>query len=239
MPRKKKSIPQLEKQEDKKPIETEETPTTEKKDKQFYWILIGMAAIIIVFFSSYFFLASLNSFNYNGLTFTKEKFGDIPVFHHYYNFNVDGQLVKYNLFLRNDPRKNNIPVTGSIVDEGLEFRRDNFVYISVDPEDLTECEYSRVGISTLAAFLSNNYLNVKGAAPKESLANESNVEYVTCETNPQDVVILVKAGDETKIIYEKKNCQIIQIANCQVLEAIEKFQVHSILDAKKRRESSS
>ena len=215
--------------------EEQKTESPEKKpDKQIYMVLIAMAILIAVFFASYFIFKSFNTFTYEGLTFTKEKFGEILVFHHYYLFNSQGELFQYNLYVRNDPRKNSVPITGKAVDEGIEFRQDNFVYISVNPENLTQCEYTLVGLSNLASFLSDNQLNVKGAAPIKELANETNVRYATCDTHPDDEVIIVQAGNETKIIQENDNCHIIQIANCEVLPAIEKFQIKSILDARKR-----
>ena len=225
MPKKKKNI--------KKNIEKEKNKI--KSDKPLYIILVAMALLVAVFFASYYIFKSFNTFKYEGLTFTKEKFGDIPVFHHYYFFNSEGKLFQYNLYLRNDPRKNTVSITGRAIDKGLEFRQDNFVYLSVSPENLTQCEYSRVGISNLATFLADNQLNVKGAAPNESLAKETNVRYATCDTHPDDTVILVQAGNETKVIQEEDDCHIIQIANCEVLQAIEKFQVKSILDARKKK----
>lgn len=225
----------MKEKEKSEPVKKEENIS--KKDKQVHRIIFTMVAVIGVFIVFYFIFNSLQAFKYNGLSFTKEKFGEIPVFHHYYNFDIEGKLIKYNLYLRNDPRTNNVPITGEAIDEGIEFRRDNTVYVSVSPKGLDECEYSRVGISNLALFLADNQLNVKGASPNEDLAKESNIVYATCDTHSNDVVILIRSGEETEIIHEKNNCYIIQIANCQVLEAIEKFQVQSILDARERRQS--
>ena len=193
-----------------------------------------MLLLVAIFFASYYIFKSLNTFKYEGLTFTKERFGEIPLFHHYYNFNSKGELFQYNLYLRNDPRKNTVPITGKAIDERIEFGQDNFVYLSVAPENLTQCEYSRVGISNLASFLTDNQLNVKGAAPNESLAEENNVRYATCSTHPNDIVIIIQAGNETKLIQEEDDCYIIQIANCEVLQAIEKFQIKALLDSRKK-----
>lgn len=206
-----------------------------KKDYSLYWLFGALAFIVIVFFTFYYIFSSLNKFEYEGLTFTKERFGEIPVFHYYYLYNFEEKQYQYNLYLRNDPRKNTVPITGRAVSEGIEFPIGNTIYVSVAPEGLVGCEYGSVGISNLATFLRDNQLKVKGASPDEKLAKENNVEYATCENHPKDVVILLKGGNETRVVLEKENCYVIEVANCEVLQAIEKFQVESILDAKARR----
>ncbi len=224
MPKKKKKIK----------LELNNTRKKTKSDKQLYVVIGAMLLLVAVFFASYYAFKSINTFKYEGLTFTKERFGEIPLFHHYYNFNSKGELFQYNLYLRNDPRKNAVPITGKAVDERIEFRQDNFVYLSVNPENLTQCEYSRVGISNLASFLADNQLSVKGAATNETLAEENNVRYATCSTHPDDVVIIIQTGNETKLIQDEDDCYIIQIANCEVLQAIEKFQLKTLLDSRKK-----
>ncbi len=226
----------------KEKVRKEEGEESEKKarkskgrNKEIYIVLGMMAFLVAVFFASYYIFQSLNKFEYEGLTFTKTKFGDIPVFHHYYYFNLRNELFKYNLYLRNDPRKNNVPITGSAVDDGVEFPLGNTVYVSVDPAGLVGCEYGSVGISQLSSFLSDNQLRVKGASPNETIAEEVNVEYATCETKPTDVVVIVKGGEKTEIEYKNDNCAVISIANCEVLQAIEKFQVKAVLDARERK----
>lgn len=213
------------------PSLTEKTPAP-RRNRQFLWIIGAMLILVSVFFASSYFFNQLRSFEHEGLTFTKEKFGEIPVFHYYYYITPK---LKYNLYLRKDPRMNTVPFTGKAVDEGIEFFQETPIYLSVNPEGLTECEYGRVGISQLATFLADNQLQVIGSAPDEKLAKEANVKYATCAFRPNDMVILLEAGDKTQIVRQSDLCFKIQIANCEVLEAVEKFQVQSILDARVRR----
>lgn len=228
-----KKITEEEAQEEEGEAEKEDKKT-KFGNKEIYVVLGMLAFLVAVFFASYYVFQSLNKFEYEGLTFTKTRFGDIPVFHHYYYFNLGDELFKYNLYLRNDPRKNVVSITGRAVDEGVEFPLGNEVYVSVDPAGLVGCEYGSVGISQLSSFLADNQLKVIGASPNETIAEEVNVEYATCESKPADVVIIVRGGDKTEIEYKRDNCAVINIANCEVLEAIEKFQVKSILDARER-----
>ena len=209
-----------------------------KKDKEiksvnpFYTVFIAFGILIIVFFASYYIFSNFNKFKYQSLTFTKEKFGEIPVFHYYYYITPE---IKYNLYLRNDPRDNLVQFTGRTIEI---FKSDN-VYLSVNPKNLTQCEYGRVGIGSLASFLADNQFKVKGASQNETLAKEANVEYATCKSKPYEVVIMIQAEDKTEVIHDSLNCYKINIANCEVLPAIEKFQVQMILDARARRQAEN
>lgn len=219
-------------------LKGEQQDQNKKKTRhyQLYWIIGTILFLVIVYFISNYIFSQLSTVEYEGITFTKEKFGDIPVFHYYYYITPE---LKYNLYLRNNPKKNAIPITGNAVDTGIEFFRNDIIYLSVNPEGLTECEYGRVGIGTLASFLADNQFTVKGAAPNKILAEEANAVYATCSTNPRDPVIMLQAADKTEIIRDSRNCYKINIANCEILEAIEKFEVQMILDAKERREGES
>ena len=218
----------------KKPAE-DAKKETKTYNKEIYWLLAAMASLVIVFFISYYAFGSLNTFEYDSLTFTREKFGDIPVYHYYYFYEYDDKQYKYNLYLRNDPRSNTIPITGNVIDRGIEFPLSAQVYISIAPEGLVGCEYGSSGIATLSSFLADNQIKVKGAASDKEQAELNGLRYVTCETNQDDIVIMMQGGEETKIIQESDSCYIIEINNCEVLEAVEKFQVQSVLDARNRQ----
>ncbi len=207
---------------------------TKKRPQQLYRVLGAILILIAIFFIFNYIFSKINAIEYNGLTFTKEKFGEIPVFRYYYY--ITPQL-KYNLYLRNDPRQNNILLTGKAIDNGIEFTKEQNVYLSVNPEGLTQCEYGRVGISTLASFLADNQLKVVGAASNKTLAKEANVKYATCELFPDDIVINLQAANKTEILHDSKNCYFINIANCEIVPAVEKFEVQSILDSRLRREN--
>ena len=113
----------------------EEAEKTEKKEssrKELYWILSIMTFLILVLFVSYYIINSKNVFKYEGLTFTKEKSGELDLFHYYYFFTLDSQQYKFNLYLRNDPRKNKVPITGEI-----EYFRGSPIYLSINRTGLS------------------------------------------------------------------------------------------------------
>jgi hypothetical protein len=212
-----------------------------KGNREIYWMLGAGILLVSIFFGAYYFFGSLNSIEYEGLAFTKEKFGEIPVYHHYYYFNSDDQLYKYNLYLRNDPRRNRVPVTGNAVDDGIEFGRHNPIYLSIDPdESIVGCEYAAVGISSLSSFLADNQLIIKSASTNLEQAELLGIEHITCDNiYSADVGIIIKSGEETLVIQEKGNCHVIEVNNCEVLEAVEKFEVKAILDARAKRLAAS
>src|SRR3989344_2045965 len=85
------------------------------QNKEIYWIAGVMIACLLILILFPYISKQFNSFKYQNLVFTKERFADINVYHHYYYFSDEkGQQYQYNLYLRNDPRKNNVSVEGEI-----------------------------------------------------------------------------------------------------------------------------
>ncbi len=199
------------------------------QSKQFFGIVITLAALLLLFIGSYLFFQSKKSFVYEGLSFNKEKFGQIPVFHYSYFFkDLEGNQYEYNLYLRNDPRKNAVPMTGEVL-----YTIGVPVYISINSTGLNKCPQSSIAIADLTSFLSDNLLVVKSGVPDDFIAKELNRTYATCDTHPDNVVILIKEGTNT-IITKKNNCYVIEVANCEILPAIEKFKTQSVINAKSR-----
>lgn len=227
----------MEKEKSKKTRNKKKKPS--KMDKELYWVLGIMLALILVFLVSSSVFQSLKTFEFQGLSFTKEKLGDIQLYKHSYSFSdprpITGSVVseprQFNLFLRNDPRENNVPIEG----EEIVFVMGTTAFISVNGTGLTQCEYSSVAISNLASFLTVNLISVKGATPDEELARETNLTHASCDTTPVRQVVLIQSGDETKIEVKNTRCYIITVANCEILSAIEKFTIQSIIDARARQ----
>lgn len=207
-----------------------------KIDKQLYWVIGVMIGLIMIFLVANYFFKNINSFTYEGLAFTKEKFGEIPVYHHYYYYtdkNNPDNTIKYNLYLRHDPRYNPVSIDA---DEIL-FSQDMYNYISINGTGLTECEYSSAAIASLTSFLTNNQLPVKGSTVDYELANQTGIEYVTCETNPENPVMIIQSGNETKIVKTGNNCYEITASSCEIMQAVEKFEIEALLDARERASS--
>src|SRR3989344_6164594 len=179
------------KSEEKKELveEIKENIQAKKYNKEIYLVLGAMVALVLIFFAFYYIFSALNKIDYRGLTFTKEKFGEIPVFHHYYYITPD---VLYNLYLRNDPRNNKVPITGAVVDRGIEFMQKSTIYLTIAPDGIVGCPYASVGVATLASFLDDNQFTVKGASSDKEQAELNNLTYATCKTDPMNKVIMIQ-----------------------------------------------
>lgn len=216
--------------------ETNDVPQKKKNsDNQLMWIFGIMVGIVAIFLISYSFFQGSKSFNYNGLEFTKEQFGDVLFYK--YSYNTDGPTItgsainteglqQVHLLLRTDPRENLVPVDGKI--EYLP--RGKFVYISINSTGLL-CEKSTIAIANLASFLSQNGFHPQPGVPDASEAEETNITHVTCENRPNNMVIRLQSGDESSIV-RNDNCYTITIADCDIITPTEKFIVQSVIDAK-------
>ena len=221
----------------KEKIDLKEEKKTEKVDREIYWVLGVMLGLIIIFLAANSFFQSLKTFEYEGLSFSKEKFGDIPVFHYYYYTfprSITGSVTneqpkQINIYLRNDPRENPVQIN-----EEIEFQPKNHpIYISTNVTGLEECKPS-VGISTLSAFLSQNGHKLIGAIPDMEQAINEDIRYANCGSSSGSNVILIQKGEETKIT-RNEDCYIIDVNQCEIIPAVEKFIVQTIIDAKARQ----
>lgn len=218
-----------------KNIEESELDRKIKRNLKLYLpIVIFLVAIVSVFFIFSQIFSSFGKVKYDGLTFTKEKFGEIPVYHYaYYLSSPTGALVQYNLYIRNNPAENKVPVDGKI-----RFAAGNLVYIGIDGEGLSKCNQSSIALAGLSQFLTNNFIKIKSGVLDIKEAVAENLSYISCEGHPDNRVIKIKTGNATYITNKEvsnddiKTCYTISVANCEVLPAVEKFIVQSIVDAK-------
>jgi hypothetical protein len=201
------------------------------QNRQMYWIVWIMATLLVGILVFWYLTQTMHSFNYRGLSFTKERASEDLFVYHYYNYFKDpqGQLYKANTYLRNDPRRNDVPI-----DVTTEFPFGKYVFVSINQTGLSNCTDSSLAIATITQFFTNNLLTVKGATVDKDEATNQSLRYVTCETDPNNPVIIFKSSDKTEVIETKQNCYEIRIANCEILKAVEKFELQTLIDAKAR-----
>ncbi len=217
----------------------EETSVKEKKEtsnKELYWIFGVMGGLIAVFLIATFIFNALNTFEYQGMTFTKEYLGEIPYYRYSYNSIITGSATAplrtkaVNLVIRGDPRKNEVPINGEVIfPEKLKE-----VFIGVNGTGITQCEQSTLAIAGLANFIGQNGFKVVGGTVDNVEARENAIRYVTCERYTKDgPVFIIQKSDETSITVEDR-CYTINVADCEILPAVEKLMVQTIVDAKNR-----
>jgi hypothetical protein len=205
----------------------------EKKDNLLVWVIGVMIGLILVILLMYWYMGSMKYVSYEGLRFAREDQGVGIFYHYYYNFvNKAGGVTTYNLYIRNDPRElSSVPVNGEIV-----YPKGKNVYVAVNLTGIKECKFTSLSIGALSGFLSGNELNVRAASLDEQEAKQENMTFVNCTNKPDNVVMLIQQGSKTEI-NKQGNCYTINVANCEILQAIEKWEVQSIVDAKKAAEA--
>ena len=213
-----------------KKVKTAPVLKERKIEKELLGVLIFLAVLVVVFVISSAYFKSLNYFEYNGLTFAKERLENIPIFHHnYYLKAPSGKLILYNLYLRNDPRYSNVTIEGlpsKLLAPG------SVAYLSVNSEGLQECKYGSLAVATISSFMSDNQMKVIAGNLDFWQAGARRDKWVTCENQPGNIVVELLKGNETKISINR-NCYQIEVNDCQILEAVEKLMVQSVVDARK------
>ena len=217
--------------EKKEPKEKNVNKLSKKKDGQLKLILLWMIGLIILFFLFFSFFQSLNKVEYEGVPFTKTKFGEIPVYHSSYFLqgSTAENVIKYNLYVRNNPEENDFPITDEI---SIESRT---IYLTINETGLLECEQAAIAISDLTSFLVDNQFNLYVGVPDKELAAERDRLYVSCDTAAHGTVITIQEGNENSISRVENGCYDITVSQCQILEGIEKFKVQAVADAQRRK----
>jgi len=185
-------------------------------ENQENYQLIWFFAIIIIVFASflvpYFYAKELKRFDYAGASWQIEDYNGQKIFHGRFTSFYNNEST-HNLFLRNDPRKNNVTATGTF----KEFASGGF--ISLTPEiDACRGEVSRIMLD-LGSFLKSGIgLKVLAAASSdEETANQTNRAYVTCNNSKLVTSVMITIGTEQKVYQSVENpfCYTIQVTNCQ------------------------
>ncbi len=219
-----------------KPTVTKATKTEKILEKDILKVVGFIAILILIYWIAGAYFKSLSHFNYRGLEFTKERFDKLTVYHYYYYFkNKIGQPVQFNLYLRHDPRTNNVTVEGDPV-----LFEKAYAYMTFDSSYPNTCNDSTQAVVDLGLFLTQNQIKVFNGLMNETEARITNQTHYSCSNlSPTVEVIELKGGDETKI-HVNGNChQIIIGPDCKVQEAVEKFKLESILNARNATTAAS
>ncbi len=194
-----------------------------KQNKQVLWAVILMIGILlIVLFVPYVVKNHFNKFRYIKLDFEKTQLGEI----FFYSTKIpitkgDEVTGFYTMNFRNDPRKLEY-VNMSIPQNLIGFEKNETVYISFNP-GMQACDDNTIALMNLAGFLRDfGSLDIKSAVHNEPYATED-IPYITCENSPNNTVLWLNSGPQTKIKKTGKNCYQLEYNNCEILPVTEKF----------------
>lgn len=175
-------------------------------------IVIGIAlvaAIVFIIASN-----SMNNFTYKGVNFKKTETCGLTgqcliLYQTSTPVQYQGKIVPYNFYLRNDPRKLNVPFNGTI-----ELRSN----MTLNFDDNLICNgqggIAAANLGTLYYILSENYTSNKN---------------VTCDPLGRFMYVNVISGNVTKIDQIGPACYRITINNCEVLPGTEEFMVQTFI----------
>ena len=197
----------------------------QKQKHQLIWAIVLMVSVIlIVILVPLIKYKFINQFNYAKLDFQKTQAGDMK----FYSTRIpvgdlSGNIIG-NFFInfRNDPR--------NLQDLEVEktttmpvFTRDEVVYISTGKME-RNCQDGTVAVLTLSGFLKQFALmNVSGAIGDKEIAEANNIPFITCLNSPDNTVINIIEGDETKIVQTGPDCYTLEFKDCEVMKVSEKF----------------
>ena len=140
---------------------------------------------------------------------------------------LNGADIFYNIFLRNDPRKNKVLTEGFF---------DKFKYggvMSFSPEiDKCRGELPRA-IVDAGAFLRQGVGvgNIETGSTNETVALNTDKRFARCDTILDRTVVIFDIG-EPSVIQDIDNpyCYIISVEDCADIKPIERFMVKSVED---------
>lgn len=213
-------------QKDSEKEEKTDFSAKKNQNQQLKWVIGIMVILLAAALIAYLIADSTRTFRYGGIHFEKIKFDKLQLYHAKVGLNSGANQVLYNLYLRNDPRDlEYISVNGTII-------LDKVVDISLDKGAERGCEDSGLAGASLGNLLKAGGLDIAYGFTDKDYAVEKNVSYITCEDSMKKSVIIVRHGNENKIIAEKDYCYVIQFKDCDILKTTERFIVATIAHAK-------
>ena len=199
--------------------------TAKRENRQMIWFFIIVASVFALVLVPYFWIESSKSFEFGNINWVIEDYENLRIFHGRFLSFGDPNLY-YNVFLRGDPREEDIYTEGNF---------SNFKYggiISLSPEvDNCRGELSRAMLD-LGAFLKQGVGigSVVSGSTDILVANESGRMFVNCDVSDRTVV-LVKIG-ESKVLQDSENpyCYTIYAKDCNDISGVERFMTKSVED---------
>lgn len=201
-------------------------------NKTIIWAVVLTVVFAVAYFLTPLINKELRTVEYGNLTFTKTKFGEIPVYYYSYTFKGNsGEINRYNLYLRLNPENNDVPVTGEI-----EYpKMGKTIYTSMNESSLIGCTNANRELTTLGMFAVGQKYKFELSYLDEETAELRNGKYVTCEKRKDSMVLETSRSNRTIIEKVNSNCYKLEFATCEeFLNVVEKFEVQSLVDAKNR-----
>ncbi len=186
----------------------------EKEERQTMWVFVVIGLMIVVFLGTYFYVKSLDKFEYLGVEWQKAKNGDIVFYYSQFKFFENAPV--YNLFLRNDPRKNDVPFNAVLA------LKDEEAVITFEPE-MDECKgfNTMIKIALSDFFKALGYDEVEGAVSDMEYSKNNKINYATCDSVVGKSVVWIRKAEEDSI-EQIDDCYVINVGRCEI-KVVERF----------------
>tara|TARA_Y100000310_G_scaffold282567_1_gene303900 strand:+ start:1570 stop:2391 length:822 start_codon:yes stop_codon:yes gene_type:complete len=204
----------------------------QRENRQLFWFFAVIILVFASFLGTYFYVQGLKTFDFVGVDWVREDYKGLTLYHGRFPIIYKDRVVaNYNLYLRNDPRENNVSVV-----RGIRIRFWPEVIISNSPE-AAKCTSAGRITGDLGMFISAFpwITNMTGAVNNLTVAKEQNLAFADCATGITDynkTIIMIKQFDEggeipnPKILKEENpNCYAIYVGDCENVLAIERFMI--------------
>ena len=193
------------------------------QEMQAKWLIGAMAIFILLVFIGAWISIESKNFEFNGLKWQKEKFGNLNVYSTVLQGQgVSGQPLDLKVILKNNPKKLNVPVEGDV----FVFSRMP-VYLALNlTSGVDECEPT--SLISLGYTMAGLGYDLKTAATTKETAEENDLEFMTCNESRINTIMTLTTGNESKItrgVGEERNCYTLTVANCELDKVIEQFEV--------------
>ena len=187
------------------------------------FIIVGIILIMLLVPIIYHDL--FEKFEYAGVKFEKIAVGKIQFYYGVFPIIYMKNLTAtYNLYLRIDPRKNNISVNTNLsLSENVTFSLSGA---------LERCEDMVLSQTALGQFIKAFpwVKNINGGALELETANRTGLKQIDCRNASQSNTILIVALSEAPSISKgsRDNCYILSVGDCKYLETTERFIISAI-----------
>lgn len=202
----KKAEDNIEKEEKKE--EKTEKPSKEqiKSENRTLAIVLGVLLLLAAAFVGYLiFSSNAKSFTYNGVGYTLSPSGKLMFYETTIPVVQNGKKTNYPVYIQNDPRKleSEVPFNGSLYIRPA---------MAVNYSNGISCDgFGSVAIANL--FNLYQTMGVKTVYDPNA----------TCDSQRRYVYVNIKTSNETSIQEDAPACYTINVADCNVLPAVERY----------------
>jgi len=217
-----------EKKEVRMKMESQKKKIRERENRQLIWFLIIVGLVFLGFLIPYFYFESQKTFRFGGVDWNIDDSDQYITFYHAEFPALNGANLNYNIYLRYDPRENDVETSG----EFNAFRYGGYLSWT---EDIEACrgQVPRAALD-LKSFVRTGVGigNMNSGALTPELSEKLGFPFINCLNTLDRTVIVLRMG-EPSVIQSETNpfCYVISIKDCDDFEPIEKFIVKTIDDS--------